>query len=385
MRCADQANPPARVLLVTAAGERGGAEAAMEHMARRLTARRYTPILAAPAGSELLSSWERASFDTAAIPVVRRLRNPIDTARAIRSLADLVRQRDIRIIHTNGVAAQLHAGLAARRARQPVVSHVRDIFDASWTRNGLLHRLSLKVPRDATIAASNAVASSLRRADTDCDVIPDPVETTIVAPIERQGPLVLWCGRLQRWKGCHFFLRAARRVFDRRPDARFAVVGGSLFGLEPEYAAELRRQAVDLGIADRVEFAGQVSDARSWMRAADVFVHSSGRPEPFGMVMAEAMIQERPVVAFRHGAAAENVVDGETGRLVPPGDTEALASAICDLLADEPARRAMGLAARRRAVNLFAAEIVTRQVEAVYDRVLQRRGHVAEPAQAAHS
>jgi glycosyltransferase involved in cell wall biosynthesis len=89
--------------------------------------------------------------------------------------------------------------------------------------------------------------------------------------------------------------------------------------------------------------------------------------------MAEAMTQERPVAAFDHGGAAEIVVDGETGRLVPVGDTEALARAVVDLLRDDRARERMGDAARRRAVECYSAESVTSRVEAVYARVLARR------------
>src|SRR5581483_8558189 len=103
--------------------------------------------------------------------------------------------------------------------------------------------------------------------------------------------------------------------------------------------SELERLVAELGIGRAVQFVGHVNDARPWMRAAEVFVHSSERPEPFGLVMAEAMVQERPVVAFDHGGAAEIVADGETGRLVPPGDVRALAAAMIELLRD-PASRA---------------------------------------------
>jgi glycosyltransferase involved in cell wall biosynthesis len=365
----------ARVLLVTAAGERGGAEATMERIARRLPCGRFPPLMAAPEGSALLAAWRSAGFDTAATPVVARLRSLAGTRAAVRAIAAIIEARGISLVHTHGVAAQVHAGLAARRQARPVVSHAQDMFDRSLSRNGLLHRIALAVPRDMTIACSAAVARSLGRrgAAGACEVIPNPVDTTIVAPVGRPAPLVVWCGRLQRWKGCHLFLRAAARVLEARPDARFAVVGGTLFGMEPGYPDELRHLAASLRLGDAVEFVGHVDDARPWMRAAAVVVHSSERPEPFGLVMAEAMTQERPVAAFDHGGAAEIVVDGETGRLVPVGDTEALARAVVDLLRDDRARERMGDAARRRAVECYSAESVTSRVEAVYARVLARR------------
>lgn len=314
-------------------------------------------------------------FEVAGTPLVHRLRDPFEAGRAITGITAIVREREIDLVHTHGVSAQIHGGLGARRASRPVVAHAHDMFDRSWSRNGLLHRIARAVPRDATIASSAGVAASLRMNAPHgfCEVIPSPVETAIVAPVNRPGPLVVWCGRLQRWKGCHLFLDAAREVLSARPDARFAIVGGTVFGLEPGYAEELRQHARRLHLAEAVEFTGHVSDARPWMRAASVCVHSSERPEPFGLVMAESMIQERPVVAFRHGGAPEIVVDGRTGTLVPPGDTHALARAIEHLLGDDEARQAMGHAARARAVELYAADVVTRRIEQVYDRVLAAR------------
>jgi glycosyltransferase involved in cell wall biosynthesis len=366
----NQPSRPRRILMLTSASESGGgAETAMASMAMRFDRRRYSAVMAAPSDSALLERWRAAGFEVAGTPIVRRLRNPVDAKRTVDGMSAVMTARAIDLVHTNGVAAQLHGGLAARRVGRPVVSHVRDVFDSSFTRNGLLHRLSAAVPRDVTIAASAAVAESMGR-PAPCEIIPDAVETDIVSPVDVPAPFVLWCGRLQRWKGCHVFLEAAAVVRRSHPDVRFVVAGGTVFGLEPEYAVEVRRVADRLQLRDAVTFVGHVPDARPWMRAAAFLVHSSIRPEPFGMVTAEAMIQERPVVAFAHGGVADNVVDNETGRLVPAGDTAALAAGMIDLLENTERRGLMGRAARTRARALYGADVVTQQVERVYDRVL---------------
>jgi glycosyltransferase involved in cell wall biosynthesis len=98
-------------------------------------------------------------------------------------------------------------------------------------------------------------------------------------------------------------------------------------------------------------------------------VHCSETPEPFGLVMAEAMMQERPVVAFRHGGAAEIVSDGETGRLVPPHDADALAQAVLEILADPALQRSMGTSGRLRAERCFSADGMAAAVTGVYDAV----------------
>lgn len=363
-----------RVALVTAAGQRGGAEVIMELLASRLPAFGVDPVLAVPEDGALCRRWKDEGRSLCPLPEFGRLRRLDQGARVVIEIARRFRDAGIQLIHAHGVAAEIHAGLAARRLQRPALYHVHDLFNPRWSADGALHRLALRVPAARTIAISASVAASLRgRVPAGrLHTIMDGVDRAIVEPAAAAGgpsPLVVWCGRLQHWKGPHHFIDAARHITLARPDARFVLVGGTLFGLEPAYAAALRAQAKSAGLADVMMFTGHVDDARPWLRAASVVVHSSDRPEPFGLVMAEAMMQERPVAAFRHGGAAEIVVDGETGRLVTPGEAEALGRSILDIL-DDPARaRTMGEAGRRRALQYFDADVMTASVAAVYDLI----------------
>lgn len=361
-----------RVALVTAAGERGGAEVVMELLAARLSAYGVEPMLAAPEHSPNIERWREAGHSVCPLPVPARLSRLVQGAHAVSEAARRLRDARVSLVHTHGVAAQLLGGLAARRLRVPAVYHVHDLFNAQWSADGALHRAALRVPAARTIAISASVAASLgaRVSASRLHTVLDGVDRASVAPAPEAagtGPLVVWCGRLQQWKGPEPFIAAARIARTAVPTARFAMVGGTLFGLEPGYAETLRARATDLGGA--LTFVGHVSDARPWLRAADVVVHSSERPEPFGLVMAEAMMQERPVVGFRQGGAAEIVLDGETGRLVAPGDVAALGRAVIEVLTDAVRARAMGQAGRRRALQYFDADVMTASVAAVYDRV----------------
>lgn len=363
-----------RVALATAAGERGGAEIVMELLASRLPSFGVHPVLAVPESTPLCRRWHDQGREVCPLPALTRLRRVDLGARAVAEIARRLQRAAVDLVHAHGVSAQLHAGLAARRIKTPAVYHVHDLFTSAWSGDGLLQRLALRVPTARTIAISEAVAASIagRVSPARLHTIHDGVDRDIVAPAEAAagaGPLVVWCGRLQQWKGPGHFIEAARIARAQRPDARFAIVGGALFGLEPAFADALRAQVRDADLEGVLTFVGHVDDARPWMRAADVCVHSSDRPEPFGLVMAEAMMQARPVVAFRHGGAAEIVVDGETGSLVTPGDSTALAQRIVELLADPAQAAAMGAAGRRRALERFDADVMTASVAAVYDLV----------------
>jgi glycosyltransferase involved in cell wall biosynthesis len=363
-----------RVALVTAAGELGGAEVVMTLLAARLPARGIVPVLAAPEDGALCQRWQADGFTVCPLPPFSRLRRLDHGARVVVEIARRLREAGITLVHAHGVSAAIHAGLAARRQQWPAIYHVHDLFNSHWSADGALHRLALRVPAARTIAISSAVAASLggRVPSAQLHTIVDGVDHAVVHPasnVPGHGPLIVWCGRLQRWKGAHHFIDAARHIRKARADARFVLVGGSLFGLEPTYAATLRAQAEAAGLSDVMTMTGHVDDARPWLRAATVLVHSSDRPEPFGLVMAEAMMQERPVAAFRHGGAAEIVLDGETGRLVSPRDAAALGQAVVDIIADADRARTMGQAGRARALQYFDADLMTASVAAVYDRV----------------
>jgi glycosyltransferase involved in cell wall biosynthesis len=159
-------------------------------------------------------------------------------------------------------------------------------------------------------------------------------------------------GRISGWKGQATFLRAAARVHQTQPGVHFAVVGGTTAGREVELE-RLRVQARTLGIDTLTRITGYRADAAQLMPGLDVLVLPSTAPEPFGLVVLEAMAAARPVVAFAHGGPTELIEDGVSGLLVPPTDEAQLAAAIERLLTDAGLLSRMGQAARERAVSVF--------------------------------
>jgi glycosyltransferase involved in cell wall biosynthesis len=361
------------VLQVTVAAERGGAEGVIETIATHLDPSRYRAVLATPRGGDLGLVWRARGWTVLDTPPVSRLVRLDLQYQVARALARAIREHNIAVVHTHGISAHIQGGRAGRMCGVPVVSHSHDTFDATWTRNGLLHRASALTPRAATIAVSEGVKAALlgRVGGTEIEVIPNGVNPHLVAPAPDApaAPLVVWCGRLQRWKGCHLFLQAARIIRDAHPTARFVVVGGSLFGMDSGYPDEVGRLASALNLDDAVLFTGHVTDARPWLAAASVVVHSATRADPFPLVVLEAMMQGRPVVAFGRGGPAEAIVDGVTGRLVTPDDPGALAAGVIELLAAPATAAEMGDAGRRRALDRYNEDLMVSRIERVYDRV----------------
>ena len=137
-----------------------------------------------------------------------------------------------------------------------------------------------------------------------------------------------------------------------------------------------RALAEELGVAGRVQFAGDVPAAELpfYYAACDVFVlPSSERSEAFGLVQLEAMAAGKPVVCTELGTGTSFVnVDGETGFVVPARDPRALASAITNLIDDDRLRVQMGAAGRARVQNQFLLKDMVDRVVALYEDLIFR-------------
>ena len=179
---------------------------------------------------------------------------------------------------------------------------------------------------------------------------------------------MLLAGRLGPNNGVDILVRALSPT-----SARAVIVG------EGPIRGRLERRARDTGAADRVHFAGAVSDPElaALYHACDLFVLPSvTRAEAFGMVQIEAMACGKPVVSTAVPSGVPWVNQhGCTGLVVPPGDPGALAAAIESLAADPSLRQRMGDAGRRRVAAEFTADRMAQRTLAVYHDVLD--GHAA--------
>ncbi len=175
--------------------------------------------------------------------------------------------------------------------------------------------------------------------------------------------IVLFIGRLIYYKGIEYLLRAIKEV-----DGQLLLVG------KGPLEDSLRELAKDLGIEDRVHFIGEASDEDlpAFYHACDVFVLPSiARSEAFGLVQLEAQACGKPVVSTELGTGTSYAnLDGKTGFVVSPENSEELAKAINVLLEDEPLRRRMGEFARARVNEEFTLEKMAERVFGVYRELI---------------
>ncbi|HZQ32262.1 MAG TPA: glycosyltransferase family 4 protein [Mycobacterium sp.] len=274
------------------------------------------------------------------------------------------------VLHLHEPNAPSLSMLALQAAEGPIVA----TFHTSTTKS-----LTLSVfqgilrPYHEKIVGRIAVSDLARRwqieaLGSDAVEIPNGVDVASFAnaPVlqgyPRAGKTVLFLGRFdERRKGMDVLLRALPTLVKHFPDVQVLIVGR---GDEDELCEEAEP------LADHLRFLGQVDDAEkaSALRSADVYCAPHTGGESFGIVLVEAMAAGTPVVASDLDAFRRVLRDGECGRLVPVDDSDALASALIDVLGDD-ALRARYVKAARAAVRRYDWSVVAQQIMRVYETV----------------
>ncbi|MGH2812775.1 MAG: glycosyltransferase family 4 protein, partial [Actinomycetota bacterium] len=170
-----------------------------------------------------------------------------------------------------------------------------------------------------------------------------------------------------RWKGHDVFIDAVAKL-QESVQVRAYVVGGAVYETVGSQwsLAELRALAARRGLSGVVGFTGHIADMPAALRSLDIVVHASTQPEPFGMVIAEAMASGRAVVAARAGGAAELFADQVEAVGFASGSVSDLADRIRELVVDPARRAALGAAARRAACEKFSPDRMAAEFREVY-------------------
>jgi glycosyltransferase involved in cell wall biosynthesis len=348
------------VLLLSPSAKAGGAERAFAALARSLPAAGIDPVAALLDEGPLEDWLAEAGCSTAVLRAGR-------TRQLHRTVATVARLR--RLAADSGAAAIVSSmskghvyGGAAAAARLPAV----------WWQHGIparsrIEAVAARVPAAAIVCVSAASAGAQLRLTPRRRVVTInpgvPLERVRAArgagaAIKRRlgwdGVSVVGIvGRLQPDKGQELFLRAAAELAAAHVDVRFVVVGGAVLGWEGDYPERLRSLAAELGLGERIHFAGHQDDPYAWLDALDVVVQPAAN-DSFGLVVVEAMALGKPVVAVDAGGTSELVHDGVSALLVPQ-DPRALASAVGRVLADEALRDRLAAGGELRA-EVFSEE-----------------------------
>lgn len=400
-----------RVTLLSGSGALGGAERSLLDQA--MSVRRARPSwslsLLAPTSGPLVESAAALGIEARVVPLGEALSNlgeshagtaagraglAVQAASVTLPLLSYVRRlrRAIGslapdIVHTHGIKAHL-LGAWANPARAAVVWHLHD-YVGRRAATGLLLRRSLRRCR-GIVAVSESVAADVRVTlgqGIPIATVPNGVDLDRYQPegpcldldalagLPRPATPILRVGLLatfSRWKGHATFLEAFARLDD--PSVRAYVIGGPVYQTAHSQVdlTDLEAQVARLGLTGRVGFTGFVSHPDEALRALDIVVHASTDPEPFGLVIAEAMACGRALIVSDAGGAHELFTPAVDALGHTPGDAESLAVRLRELIRDPHQRAALGRAAVDTARRRFDRWRLADELVPVYERALLR-------------
>jgi glycosyltransferase involved in cell wall biosynthesis len=301
----------------------------------------------------------------------------------------LIRQFDIAIVHTHGKGPGLFGRLAAWWTGASAVHTFHGIHYANyspvgrWLYLALERQLSRLSHTIINVSASQSVEGlglRLFKSEQNAVVVngiaPEEISRVMSESPVRRDSLALTAddvvlGSISRFdpiKRLEVLLAAVQRLVGRLPSVTLLLVGA---GTEED---RIRRLTFDMGLQDRVIFTGFLENPARVYPALDLYVTASQK-EGLPLSLVEAMCAGLAVVATDVPGHRDVVIHGETGLLVPPNDSAALADAIAELITDPDRRKVMGEAGRRHALGEFGIQLMVDATAAIF-----RRARASQPS-----
>jgi glycosyltransferase involved in cell wall biosynthesis len=377
------------VLVHWDAAQRSGPSRFLERLVHGIDRSRFRPIVVFLRPGPLVAELREAGVQVELLPA-GRARHAHRLLYVLIRLLALCRKEHATLLFGNGAKEHLYAGGAALLGRLPSVWCSHNV----WNPADRVNRVVARLPVSAILANSRYTRSILpaplqrRCRVVEFGVEPVTPDAVLAAAARRfrdpagDGPVVSTVGVLAPAKGQEYLVRAAPAILARFPTARFLIAGGPTappYERNEAYARHLYDLAKRLGVRDQVDFLGDQKNVPAVLAASDVVVHPRVDAETFGFAIAEAMVAGKPVVASQLGAQKELIVDGETGILVPPADSAAIAAAVLALLADPERRQSMGRAARERALSRYTIDRMVHEIERLFLDVVSAAPGAAVP------
>lgn len=378
------------ILFLNPAGYIGGAEKSLIDLVTGLPRERFRALVVVLGPGPLAGELNRRGIETREILLPSTLldlsrgtgKNRLMTVAGLPfliwpvmiRLLRLIRRESVDVIHTNGLKAHLLGCTITLLTGRKLVWHFRN-YPTSNNYSRLFRYLAKIFPA-GIIANSRAVKERLGNLDKT-RVVYNGIDLNFFHPdgnthgsreelgVTDRNLVIGAIGHFAPLKGYGDLIRAMPKVLEEIGRAKLIIVGEAVYPAYRNYKEEIKQLAEQLGLTNRVIFVKTRESLPSILNTLDIFILPSWS-EGFGRANLEAMAVGKPVISTRVGGIPEVVLDGETGLLVPPHDSDAIARAIIKLAKDRKLREEMGNAGRRRA-EYFSLKRMVEGVEDCYD------------------
>lgn len=326
--------------------EVGGADLCLLKMVKSVKEYGYKPTVILRNKTYLYNQYIDAGIEIIIAPIIRLqkkgkqnfFRYIFEVPKSIYLIIKIINSHHIDFVHTNETT-DFYGNIAAKVKNIQSCQHVR------WIDSNKLVRFSLALCSllfsDQIICISEAVKNAVfpNNRSKKIQIIYDWTDLESVNQdkkmidlhkllnLDKETKIISCIGRVEHWKGQHVFIKAAELLCKQREDLHFVVVGGPTTG-KVEYLLSLQNSVTEKKLEDRISFIGQRQEIQSIIAQSELIVHSSITPEPFGMVVSEAMNQGALVIGANNGGIIEQIENEVSGFLYESGNSVSLAETI---------------------------------------------------------
>lgn len=279
-----------------------------------------------------------------------------DFCKSTRDMKSLIKENEVDVVYTN-TSVVFPGAFAAKIMGKKNVWHVREIISSKFERTVI--KCIINTLADVIIANSKATGASISHNYKKVKVVYNAIELddTIKNKVDGKSSVVTigMAGRINRWKGQKLFVDMAKLVFEKNRNVRF-LIAGDVYKGEDAILEDLKKYISNNNMDKHIKLLGRVEDMTSFYDSLDIFVLPSIQPEPFGLVVLEAMDREVPVIATNHGGPVEIIENNKDGFLVDYKDATEMSKIVDMLINNEKLRDDIAKSAKEKRCKVFSIE-----------------------------
>ena len=367
------------VLFVHSSSELYGSDKSLLNIVKYIDKNEYNIFVILPCSGPLVEEMKKVpgiNVNIFEVAVLRRknltLRGGFqyikDLTYSYKYLKKFIMKYNINIVDTN-TAVIFPGAIAAKHCKVKSVWHIREIIKSKFENKCISFMMSRYA--DLIVANSKSTAMALKVKQDKVRVVYNAVEEKENAFLQLHEKLTVgMAGRINRWKGQKLLVDSAEIVHKQLPDVVFKIAG-EVYSGEDYIKQELIQYIKDKGLEDTVLLLGQVNDMSSFYGMLDLFVLPSIQPEPFGLVVIEAMEFGIPVIATNHGGPVEIIDEGIDGYLVDYKKADQMAGRIIELVSDEKKRKEMGKKGQEMKRKKYSVSAMVKSIESIFSEVVK--------------
>ncbi len=387
------------ILFIHQSAELYGSDKTMLYFLSKLDKTKYLPVIVLPFEGPLKIELEKNNIKVVIAPVLklyRKMFTPSNLIKffreykeGIRKLDKLNQEYNFRLVYSHTLAALIGI-IFAKKLKIKHLWHVQEIIAKPKVFNIAFKKLlslncNHKVVYDS-IATMNFWIHDNKKLASKSEAIWNGIETNNIQTFTHEEILevrkdfflsnkdeiiIALVGRINSWKGQQLLLNSFNILSKANKNIKLVYLGSSPPNQE-NFEFDLKNKIKEYQLKEKVIIIPFQKEISKFWNSIDIAIVPSTEPEPFGMVIIEAMLAKKPVIASNHGGPTEIVIDGVTGILFEPNNEILLANSIQKLIESVEFRNNFGEKGYQRVLNYFSLDIHVSRFEKIFDEILNK-------------